>query len=92
MALDRRAFLRLLGTLPSAATLDPEKLLWIPNQMVAVPSTYEPTVETYKITLDAINAAMIDEFFRADPFLARLKEKTQLRFDGHTIEVPIVYR
>jgi hypothetical protein len=95
MGLDRRAFLKLLGTLPIAATLDLEKLLWIPGQMVVVPSTYE----VHRITLDEINAATlrqlapaINEFFKASPFLAMLKAKGHFRLDGHTIEMPIIYR
>jgi hypothetical protein len=90
----RRAFLRSLLALPIAATFDVEKLLWIPGQMIAVPTTYE----TVRITLDDVNAValrmfvpLVDQFFKADPFIAKLKDSTKITFNGHTIEVPIVY-
>jgi hypothetical protein len=92
--LTRRAMLRSLLSLPIAATLDIEKLLWIPGQMVVVPQTYG----VHRIMLDDINAATlrmwvpaIEQFFTADPFLKMLKDRTQLSFDGRTIEVPILY-
>ena len=94
--LTRRAMLRSLLALPIAATLDVEKLLWIPKQLIVVPPTYG----VHRIMLDDINAAMlrrylpaIEQFFNtnADPFLAKLKERAHVRFDGRTIEVPIVY-
>lgn len=36
--LNRRSFLRTLLALPIAATFDVEKLLWVPRQMIAVPT------------------------------------------------------
>jgi hypothetical protein len=91
---NRRAFLRSLLALPIAATFDVEKLLWIPGQMVVVPSTYK----CIRITLDEINAVAlrmylpaIEEFFKSTPLLEQLAARTRVRFDGRTIEVPIEY-
>lgn len=40
MAIDRRSFLRLMLAAPIAATVDVEKLLWVPKPIITVPADY----------------------------------------------------
>ena len=74
----RRDFLRVLLATPLAATLDVERLLWIPGQMVTVPrighriNFDEIFDEINEITLREILPLVRDKYFRYSPILSFL--------------------
>lgn len=45
--INRRTLLKWMLTTPLALTMDVEKLLWIPNQSIVVPSQYVPLREIF---------------------------------------------
>ena len=80
MRFGRRDFLKFLLAAPIAATVDVEKLLWVPKPIITVPA----------ITLDQINAitvkqimpGIVDSFFKSGPLLAYLKGRQLGHDDG----------
>jgi hypothetical protein len=78
MSPTRRSFLRTLLALPIAATLDVEKLLWMPGQQIAVPSTYVPISldEINAVTMREIMPGIADQFFKTSPVLQYLQAKS----------------
>lgn len=71
--LTRRALLRHLLTLPLAATLDLERLLWVPGQLVTVPAMRVPLDEITWVTCAQILPHIQDIFFQSTPLLAYLQ-------------------
>lgn len=72
MPFDRRSFLKSLLALPIAATLDVEKLLWVPKPIItvpALPSIHYP-VKQY-LYLRATEAWNVGSFVQEDGRLAR---------------------
>lgn len=56
---NRRGFLKFLGGAAATATLDPERLLWVPGQrVISIPA---PRV----ITMEEFHARYIDPYFEA---------------------------
>ena len=61
----RRDLFRYLLALPIAATLDVEKLLWVPKAIITVPAM----PKGHRITWDEINAILLREY---EPAIKRL--------------------
>lgn len=67
----RRAFLRTLLSLPIAATVDVERLLWTPSPLIVVPRLVRSVTidEINRVTMAAIFPGVVDQFFTATPIL-----------------------
>lgn len=76
----RRRFLRSLLATPLAASLDVEKLLWIPNQTIAVPTITVPTISMADI--------VALEMERMQGKVARLFERDTLFYANITSAKP----
>lgn len=95
MALARRDFLRrLLASAPALAVgmeIDWEKLLWVPKPIITVPGGGLCLDELNAITLKCIMPAVADSFFRNDPLLSYLRNRSTSPVPGTQIEVPFIY-
>lgn len=57
--MNRRQFLRNLAAVAATATLDPEQLLWVPRQMISVPSGFQPiTYQGQPLVFDQFSQAI----------------------------------
>lgn len=96
MILARRNFLRQLlvaSAAVGAAAIDPELLVWVPRQLVAVTSTYETRLcDINAVARLHILAPLSDQYFRSDPFLRALSRPGLVRVTGKPIEAPLVFR
>jgi len=84
--MNRRGFLGSLAAAISAATLDPEKLLWVPGKktIFVPPLNVNPTLdELNQITLKYITPGLLDTLFRPDLFTEYLR-KSESRFRADT--------
>lgn len=90
---DRRSFLRTLLALPIAATLDVEKLLWVPTTQIVVPTLpadafllHVSTAAEYAFTFSGFKAADIQVLARQIlPVTAQeITHGTALRMIRHT--------
>lgn len=77
--MDRRAFLRHLLALPAVETtalaVDWERLLWTPRAMITVPAMTRrlSLTEIDGIVRQQIMPGLVDNYFKASPLLAFLK-------------------
>lgn len=84
----RRGLLKALLMLPVAATLDVEKLLWIPGQMVTVPAL--SLSEVNSCLKEVYLPAILNELNRENVLLKYL-EQDHLVVEGRDFDIPIVY-
>lgn len=75
MRRSRRDVLRYLLTTPLAATLDYERLLWVPTTQIVVPAlrTRITLEEINRLTLAIILPQVTDTFFAASPLVDYLR-------------------
>lgn len=76
--MDRRHFLSCLGVI---LFLDPERLLWVPQKTIFIPSLKEwnPNLQTLnEITLKYITPGLVDAMFQKDTFLEYLQESQRV--------------
>lgn len=78
MRLSRRDLLKALLALPIAASLDVERLLWVPTPQIVVPAlpTGPLLLEEINETLKRVYLPAIQEMFlQSSPFLAQLRAR-----------------
>ena len=90
----RRQLLKFLLTTPLAATLDYEKMLWIPGQQVVVPTVVSPltTSQIVAMELERIIPQLKMIFERDDVFYKAIKSRQSVEFDRTPIFSPITYK
>ncbi len=82
----RRGFLSFLGAAVATATLDPERLLWVPGAKVysiPAPTVIEPTsLEMIAAQLEVVRPHIEEMFFRSSAFWRRIQERGPVSISG----------
>lgn len=74
IAPSRRTFLRTLLSLPIAATVDVEQLLWTPSPMIVVPAYPPLTIaEINAVIMQSILPGLRDQFFLTSPLVEYMR-------------------
>lgn len=79
----RRSFLRFLLSTPLAAVVDYEQLLWVPKPIIVVPSL---SIAALNNAMERILPGVVDEFFRNDPYLTYLNDRSVRRIRAPYIQ------
>lgn len=87
--IDRRSFLRHLLSLPIAATLDVEKLLWIPKPIITIPGLTVSQITAIK--LNRLLPKLKYLFDRDDTFYTLLsKDRTEIVSPDRRFRIPLI--